>query len=146
MVFGLHFFRSDDTLYNTFFINDESCAERSHIFAAHTCFFSPHTPNCSTSFLSVSAIRVKGRLFFSINFWCDFSLSTLTPMTFITGFAQVGIIIPQVAGLCRAAGCHVFGVEVKYNLLSLIVAQADFYTFFVDIPILRVLYLLYSLC
>ena len=51
---------------------------------------------------------------------------------FITGFAQVGIIIPQVAGLCRAAGCHVFGVEVKYNLLSLIVAQADFYTFFVD--------------
>ena len=34
MVFGLHFFRSDDTLYNTFFINDESCAERSHIFAA----------------------------------------------------------------------------------------------------------------
>lgn len=62
MVFGLHFFRSDDALYNTFFINDESCAERSHIFAAIHAF-SPHTPNCSTSFLSVSAIRVKGRLF-----------------------------------------------------------------------------------
>ena len=37
--------------------------------------------NSSTSFLSVSAISVKGRLFLSMNFWCDFSLSTLTPIT-----------------------------------------------------------------
>ena len=43
MVFGLHFFRSDDTLYNTFFINDESCAERSHIFAAIHAFFAPYS-------------------------------------------------------------------------------------------------------
>ncbi len=41
MVFGLHFFRSDDALYNTFFINDESCAERSLIFRGDTCFFRP---------------------------------------------------------------------------------------------------------
>ena len=43
MVFGLHFFRSDDTLYNTFFINDESCAERSHIFSAIHAFFAPYS-------------------------------------------------------------------------------------------------------
>ena len=43
MVFGLHFFRSDDALYNTFFINDESCAERSHIFAAIHAFFAPYS-------------------------------------------------------------------------------------------------------
>ena len=42
---------------------------------------SGRSANSSTNFLSVSAIRVKGRLFFSMNFWCDFSLSTLTPIT-----------------------------------------------------------------
>ena len=32
-----------DTLYNTFFINDESCAERSHIFAAIHAFLAPYS-------------------------------------------------------------------------------------------------------
>ena len=39
MVFGLHFFRSDDALFNSFFINDESCAERSYLFAVIHVFF-----------------------------------------------------------------------------------------------------------
>lgn len=80
MVFGLHFFRSDDALYNTFFINDESCAERSHIFAAIHAFFAPYSELFYQLLVGVCN-QVKGRLFFSINFWCDFSLSTLTPMT-----------------------------------------------------------------
>ena len=43
--------------------------------------FSPHTPICSTSVLSVSAISVKGSSFLAMNFWCEAALSTLTPTT-----------------------------------------------------------------
>lgn len=80
MLFGFHFFGSDNPFYDSFFIDQESSAEGSHI-GTSIQLFSPHTPNSSTNFLSVSAISVKGRLFLSMNFWCDFSLSTLTPIT-----------------------------------------------------------------
>ena len=58
--------------------------------------FSPHTPNCSTSFLSVSAIRVKQVVLFD-----EFLVRLLVVYTdsdnFVAGLTQVGIVVAQVA-------------------------------------------------
>ena len=81
MFLGLHFFGSDNPFYDSFFINQESSAESTHVSTSVQFLFLPILQTLPLNLLSVSAIRVKGRLFFSMNFWCDFSLSTLTPIT-----------------------------------------------------------------
>ena len=42
MFFGLHFFRSDDPFYDSFFVNQESSAESTHICTSVQFLFSPH--------------------------------------------------------------------------------------------------------
>ena len=78
MLFGFHFFGSDNPFYDSFFIDQESSAEGSHIGTSIQLFLSPYTKFFYQLFVRIS---VKGRLFLSMNFWCDFSLSTLTPIT-----------------------------------------------------------------
>ena len=41
MVFGLDFLRTDDALYDTFFVDDESCAEGTHVLAAIHALLAP---------------------------------------------------------------------------------------------------------
>ncbi len=41
MLFGFHFFGSDDAFYDSFFIDHESCAERSHIGTSIHAFSLP---------------------------------------------------------------------------------------------------------
>ena len=42
MFFGLHFFGSDNPFYDSFFINQESSAESTHICTSVQFLFSPH--------------------------------------------------------------------------------------------------------
>lgn len=80
MVFGLDFLWTDDALHNAFFVNDEGRAEGAHVLASIHALLSPYTKLFDQLLVCVGN-QGKGREFFSMNFWCDFSLSTLTPTT-----------------------------------------------------------------
>lgn len=43
MVFGFHFFWGNNPFDDTFFIDDEGCTERSHVFSSIHAFLSPYT-------------------------------------------------------------------------------------------------------
>ena len=43
MGLSLHIFGGDDELYHAFFIDDEGCTERSHVFSSIHAFLSPDT-------------------------------------------------------------------------------------------------------
>ena len=68
MVLCLHLFRRDDTLYDTFFVNNKCRTERAHILAAAHALLTP----CA---------KFLGQFMFRINFWCDFWSLMLTPTT-----------------------------------------------------------------
>ncbi len=65
MLFGFHFFGSDNPFYDSFFIDQESSAEGSHI-GTSIQLFSPIQILLPT-FVRIGYQR-KGRLFLSMNF------------------------------------------------------------------------------
>ena len=67
MSLGLHFFRREHLFHDAFFVQQESVLFVPMYFFPHM-LFSPQTPMASTSFLSVSAMRVNGNSCLSMNF------------------------------------------------------------------------------
>lgn len=80
MVFGLYFFWTNDALYYSLFVENKGCAESTHVFASVHAFLTPHTKFFNQFLVSIGN-KCEWQLVFSMNFWCDFSLSTLTPIT-----------------------------------------------------------------
>ena len=52
--------------------------------------------------------------------------------SFVAGLTQVGIVVAQVAGLCRTTWSWVFGIKIEHYFFSFIIAQTNFFAFFID--------------
>ncbi len=86
MFLGLHFFGSDNPFYDSFFINQESSAESTHISTAIQFLFSPILQILLLTFLSVSAIRVERKIVFFDEFLVRLFIVYADTDYFIAGF------------------------------------------------------------
>ena len=63
MFLGLHFFGSDNPFYDSFFINQESSAESTHVSASVQLLFSPHTELFYSFLVSIGKLRERKIVF-----------------------------------------------------------------------------------
>ena len=102
VVFGLYFLGRDDTLDHSFFINDKGGAEGAHIFTSVHALFTPYT-ELLYQFLVCVCNKGKGQVVLFDEFLVRLLVVYADSDNFITGLAQVGIVVAQVAGLRRTA-------------------------------------------
>ena len=119
MLFGFHFFGSDNPFYDSFFIDQESSAEGSHIGTSIQLFLSPYTKFFYQLFVRIG-YQCKRKIILIDEFLVRLLAVYADTDYFVTGFTQFGIVVAQTACLCRAPRCTVFRLEIQYYLFSFI--------------------------
>ena len=130
MFLGFYLFRADDAFYYPFFVNQEGSAKRSHVFTPVHAFFSPYSEFFYQFFVGIGNQRKRKRIFFD-EFLMRFGAVYAYSYHFVSGLTQFAVIVAQVTCLSRTARSTGFRIEVEYNLLAFIVAETDFFAFFV---------------
>lgn len=100
VVFGLYFLRGDDTLNHSFLIDDEGGAESTHIFTSVHALFTPYAELLHQLFVCVCN-QGKGQVVLFDEFLVRLLVVYTDSDNFVAGLTQVGIVVAQVAGLCR---------------------------------------------
>ena len=113
VVFSLYFLRGDDALNHSFLIDDEGGAESTHIFTSVHALFTPYT-ELFYQFLVCVCNKGKGQVVLFDEFLVRLLVVYADSDNFITGLAQVGIVVAQVADLRRTARSRVFWIKAKY--------------------------------
>lgn len=131
MVLGLHFLRADDALYNTLFVDDEGSTEGTHVLAPIQAFLTPHTKLIDQLLVCVGNQREGEGILFDKLLMRLFAIYA-DAYHFVAGPVQGVVVVAQVAGLGGTSRCTVLRIEVEHQLLSFIIAQADFFAFLVN--------------
>ena len=131
MVLGLDFLRADDTLYDTFFVDDEGGAEGTHVLAAVHALLAPYSELLDQLLVCVGN-QGKGEGVLLDELLVRLLAIYADAYHFVAGLTQGVVVVAQVAGLGGTTRCAVFRIEVEHQFLSFIIAQADFFAFLVD--------------
>ena len=126
MVFCLHLFRRDDTLYDTFFVDNKCRTERAHILAAAHALLTPCAKFLGQFMFRISNQR-EGKLVFLNKLLVRLLVVDAYTYHFITCLAQFIVIVTQVACLSGAARGHVFRIEIKHHFTPFVIAQMYFF-------------------
>ena len=98
MVLGLYFLGTDNALYHSLFVDDESSAESAHVLAATHALFTPNTKFLYQLLVSVGNKREGQVVLFDELLVRLLAVNTHTDY-FVAGLAQLVVVVTQVAGL-----------------------------------------------
>ena len=124
MVLGLHLLGCDDALYDAVLVDDEGGAEGAEIFAAIHTLLSPGAEGLVEGQVGVG-YQVEGQLVLLDKFVVRLAVLHTYAEHVKTGGLQLAVVVAQVAGLSRASGSHVLGVEIEHQFLPFVITQAD---------------------
>ena len=130
MFFHLDVFRGENLLNDAFFIDEESGAENAHVFPPAHAFLAPHAERFRQFMGGVGDERERQLVLFDELPVGSFAVHAGADDG-IPRFLQVVVAVAQAACLAGAAGRVVFRVEIKGNLLSFVVAEADGFPVFI---------------